>query len=145
MLEDIGHLGLNFYSASTWSKEHKTGANPAFVRDFENFGKQQANLFGMLGYEAGLILAKMKTQLTTGNIATAIAQFNQSGTVGPRGVLYFGSHEQQGFPLVDVVKINTANKKNNATIIAQGTALGYDISTAYTETESGWQNPYLSV
>ncbi|WP_090886621.1 ABC transporter substrate-binding protein [Pedobacter rhizosphaerae] len=145
MLEDIGHLGLNFYSASTWSKEHKTGSNPAFVRGFENFGKQQANLFGMLGYEAGLILGRMKAQLTIGNTATAIAHFNQSGTVGPKGVLYFGNPEQQSFPLIDIVKINTTNKKNNATIIAQGTALGYDISTVYSETESGWQNPYLSV
>ncbi|SDC21790.1 amino acid/amide ABC transporter substrate-binding protein, HAAT family [Pedobacter soli] len=145
MLEDIGHLGLNFYSASSWSKEHKTGANPAFVRDFENFGKQQANIFGMLGYEAGLILSRMKAQLTVGNASTAVIDFNQSGTIGPRGLLHFGMQEQQSFPLIDIVKINTSNKKNNATIISQGTALGYDISTVYSETESGWQNPYLSV
>lgn len=144
MLEDIGHLGLNFYSASSWSKEHRTGTNPAFVREFENFGKQQANLFGMLGYEAGLILARMKARLNIGNVSAAIAEFNQSGTIGPRGVLCFGNEEQQ-FPLVDIVKINTSNKKNNATIIAQGTALGYDTSTVYSETESGWENPYLSV
>lgn len=145
MLEDIGHLGLNFYSASSWSKEHKTGTNPAFVRDFENFGKQQANLFGMLGYEAGLMLSRMKAQLTIGNASTAVIEFNQSGTIGPRGLLHFGSQEQQSFPLIDIVKINTTNKKNNATIISQGTALGYDISTVYSETESGWENPYLSV
>ena len=144
MLEDIGHLGLNFYSASSWSKEHTTGTNPVFVREFENFGKQQANLFGMLGYEAGLILARMKARLNMGNVSAAIAEFNQSGTIGPRGVLYFGNDEQQ-FPVVDIVKINTSNQKNNATIIAQGTALGYDTSTVYSETESGWENPYLSV
>lgn len=144
VLDDVKHLGLNVYSAATWSRKSESPNNKQFVQDFEDFGKQQANIFGMIGYEIGLSLSVMMPYLSKGDAKGALQYLQQQSVAGPRGTLSVQSNGLER-PLIDIAKTTTNAKNINQTIITQSTAVGLNTSTIFEETASGWQNPYLSV
>lgn len=144
MLDDVKHLGLKLYATSGWDRRNETVHNRKFVKDFENFGKQQANIFGMIGYEIGLSLSTMMPLLKEGEAASALKDLKNQGVTGPRGILDLNANGSQR-PVININKILTSNQHINQTIIAQTSAVGFDTSFLYQETVSGWQNPYLSV
>jgi len=144
MLDDVKHLGIKVYSSSGWNRNDESVYNRNFVKDFEDFGKQQANVFGMIGYEIGLSLAVMMPLIKRGESANALQQLKNQGVTGPRGVLDVDADGRQR-PNIDITRIITNNQNINQTIIAQTSAVGFDTSLLYQETVSGWQNPYLSV
>ena len=45
----------------------------------------------------------------------------------------------------DIHKIKTDHQKINQTIVAQSTAIGFDTSSVFEETVSGYLNPYFSI
>ena len=49
-------MNIKMYSARSWHRDMQGKNNKAFVKQFEDFGKQDANVFALLGYEAGLAL-----------------------------------------------------------------------------------------
>lgn len=144
MLDDVKHLGMKVYSTSSWNRKDETVHNRKFVKDFEDFGKQQANVFGMIGYEIGLSLSTMMPLLKKGDAAAALHNLKNQGVTGPRGILDLNANGRQR-PAIDITKIITSNQNINQTIIAQTSAVGFDTSSLYQQTVSGWQNPYLSV
>ncbi|MET0571614.1 MAG: ABC transporter substrate-binding protein [Pedobacter agri] len=144
MLDDVKHLGMKVYSTSIWNRKDETVHNRKFVKDFEDFGKQQANVFGMIGYEIGLSLTIMMSLLKKGEVKNALTDLKNQGVTGPRGILDLDTNGRQRSN-IDIIKIITSNHNINQTIIAQTSAVGLDTSSLYHETVSGWQNPYLSV
>lgn len=144
MIQDVQHLGLKFYSSATWQRKSEQPHNKAFVKQFESFGKQQANVFAVLGYEIGLALSNMMPLLRKGDTLAALQYLKREGINGPRGEISF-KNQGLSFPLIDINKIITNKTAINQTIVSQSTALGYNISNVYQETVSGWLNPYLSV
>lgn len=145
MLEDVQDVGLKFYSSSVWQKTSQSKENKTFVRSFEDLGKQQANIFGMMGYEAGLVLAAISTLLKKSDIQGAIQLLKTKEIMGPRGILNFHQPSAMNYPLIDISKIITNKNTINQTIINQSTAIGFNTSSVFEDTVSGWQNPYLSV
>lgn len=145
MLEDVQDLNLKFYSSSLWQKTSQTKENQAFVKNFENLGKQQANIFGMMGYEAGLVLSNISSLIRKGDVQGAIQVLKTKDIIGPRGTLNLQTQSAQQFSLVDINKIITNKNTINQTVLNQSTAIGFDTSTVFQDTLSGWQNPYLSV
>jgi len=145
MLEDVQDLNLKFYSSSLWQKTSQTKENLAFVKNFENLGKQQANIFGMMGYEAGLVLSNISSLIRKGDVQGAIQVLKTKDIIGPRGTLNLQTQSAQQFSLVDINKIITNKNTINQTVLNQSTAIGFDTSTVFQDTLSGWQNPYLSI
>jgi branched-chain amino acid transport system substrate-binding protein len=141
----VSHLGLKFYSASSWQRKSETSNNRDFVKHFEEFGKQEANVFGMLGYEIGLAIATMMPFLRKGDAIGAIQFLKNQKVIGPRGELNIQNQSSNFFPIIDINKINTNTTAVNQTVVSQSSAIGFDTSTIYQETVSGWLNPYLSV
>jgi branched-chain amino acid transport system substrate-binding protein len=144
-LEEVNHLGIKFYSAFSWSRRSEEKKNKGFVTKFEDFSKQDANIFAMMGYESGIAISTMLPLLKKRQLVEAANHLESRGVAGPRGHIMLQKPISGPFPIIDICKINTGQNAHNHTIIAQDTALGYDISTVFHETESGWQNPYLSV
>jgi len=144
-LAEIDHLEIKFYAAFSWTRKSEEQKNKAFVQKFENFAKQDANIFAMMGYESGMAISTMLPLLKKRLLVEAVSQLESRGVSGPRGHIKLQHPISGPFPLIDIYKINTGQNARNHTIIAQDTALSYDISTVFEETISGWQNPYLSV
>lgn len=144
-LFEIEDMNMKLYSARSWHRDLPNKANKAFVQQFEDFGKQDANVFALMGYEAGLALAAMLPQLLKGNAAEAVYQLNKKGIEGPRGLIGHQNMGVNAYHPIDIVKIQTAKPRTLQTILASETALGFDTTEVIANTQSGWLNPYISV
>jgi len=144
-LFEVEDMGIQMYSARSWHKDMQNKHNKEFVKNFEAFGKQPANVFAMLGYETGLALAAMYPLLLKGDAAAALASLNQQGVEGPRGVINTNSSAGTTLYPIDVVKVKTSNTIKTQTIVASDTAFGLDTSDIIENTQSGWLNPYIAV
>lgn len=144
-LFEVEDMGIKMYSARSWHRDTQTKVNKEFVKKFEDFGKQPANVFAMLGYEAGLALAAMFPTLVKGDATEAVSILNKKGVDGPRGVISSNSSENTAYYPIDIVKIQTGGVKTFQTIMATETAFGFDTSEVIENTQSGWLNPYISV
>ena len=120
-------------------------ANIEFVKKFEDFGKQPANIFALLGYEAGLALAAMFPLLMKGDAVAAVDVLNKKGVEGPRGLVSSNAFLNTNYYPIDIVKIHTQIQNTTQTILATETAFGFDTSDIIENTKSGWLNPYISV
>ena len=144
-LFEVEDMGIKMYSARSWHRDTQTKVNKEFVKKFEDFGKQPANVFAMLGYEAGLALASMFPLLLKGDAAEAVSLLNKKGVEGPRGLISSNSSANTAYYPIDIVKIQTGGIKTFQTIMAAETAFGFDTSEVIENTQSGWLNPYISV
>ncbi len=144
-LFDVEDMGIKMYSARSWHRDTQTKVNKLFVNKFEAFGKQPANVFAMLGYEAGLALAAMFPLLLKGDGAEAISLLDKKGVEGPRGIIRGHSSENTSYYPIDIVKIQTGGPKTFQTILATETAFAFDTSQVIENTQSGWLNPYIAI
>lgn len=144
-LFEVEDMNIKMYSARSWHREMQHPNNKVFVKQFEDFAKQEANVFALLGYESGLALSAMLPQLLKGDATEAIFQLNKKGVEGPRGLVGNQHLEVNNFPPIDIVKIQTGTPKTVQTILACENALGFDTTDVIAHTQSGWLNPYISV
>lgn len=148
LLEDVGGLDLELMSASTWSRNDENIRNAGFVKRFEKKSGQMANIFALLGYEAGLAIREVKPLLQKRDWSRVADLLQKEYIMGPRGERNF--YPQSGFslPVTDVISVKTSSDKIFKTVIAQGKGLKFD-SAEFQEIHenaiSGWQNPYLCV
>jgi branched-chain amino acid transport system substrate-binding protein len=147
-LKHLAHLELELYAASTWNYSSEDARNTAFVRKFETEGRQQANIFGLLGYEAGQALLAVKPQLDKRDWDAAKALLQKESLQGPRGERNYYPLSGFSLPVIDIIKINTTAHKIYKTIVSQGKGLKFD-SAGFREIHegnvSGWQNPYFCI
>lgn len=144
ILKEVSHLDLQFYSASSWQRDTEHPVNKKFVDHFEDFGKQEANLFGLMGFEAGLVFADMLTDVWKGE-APGFSNLFVKGETKLTGPLNFYFRSSRQFSLIDVNKIVTSRSSVQQSVVTQSTAIGFDISQIYQDNLNGWQNPYLSI
>lgn len=145
VLFEVEDMGIKMHSARTWHRDMQNKNNREFVKKFEDFSKQPANIFAMLGYEAGLALAAMFPLLLKGDAAEAIVSLNKKGVEGPRGLITSNSSANATYYPIDIIKIQTEGAKTSQTILATETAFGFDTADVIEKTQSGWLNPYISV
>ncbi|MDB4922804.1 ABC transporter substrate-binding protein [Mucilaginibacter sp.] len=148
VLRDVAHLDLELYSAISWNYDSEDIRNREFVKKFESKGGQKANIFGLLGYEAGLALNAVKPQLEKQDWDGAKALLRKESLKGPRGERNF--YPQSGFslPITDIVRIKTTTNKIYKTVVSQGNGLKFDSANFKAIHEgclSGWQNPYMCI
>jgi branched-chain amino acid transport system substrate-binding protein len=148
MLESIDGLDMEMYAASTWGRGTENKRNKEFVKKFETTGGQEANIYGLLGYEAGLALKEVKHHLDKRDWDTAIKLLHKESVTGPRGERNFYPLSGFALPVIDIVRVKTSLKKVQKTVISQGNGLKFDspdFKVISEESVSGWQNPYLCI
>lgn len=147
VLSDVGHLDLNLITASTWSRTDENLRNKEFVKRFETAGGQQANIFALLGYEAGLALKEVKALLKKDNDKVA-SLLQQEAINGPRGERNFYPASGYALPTTDIVNVKTSTNNIYKTILSQGKGLKFDaeqFKAIHEGSVSGWLNPYLCI
>ncbi|MDF2433380.1 MAG: branched-chain amino acid transport system substrate-binding protein [Mucilaginibacter sp.] len=148
MLEDVASLDLELFSASTWSRGSESPRNKEFVKKFETNGGQMANVFGLLGYEAGLALREIKPMIQKRDWNKVSEILQKESINGPRGERNFYPSSGFSLPTIDIISVKTSSKKIYKTVVSQGKGLKFD-SLQFKEIHegnvSGWQNPYLCI
>jgi ABC-type branched-subunit amino acid transport system substrate-binding protein len=149
LLADVP-AGTGLYNASTWARTLDRPANRAFVRGYTTDWKENPNVFALLAYEAGLVLAAaLEDANGKTDRETLTASLGRVKPEGPRGILSMSTRPLQtslpvyirkpvsssraGRPENDIVETVTGIEWNDPTLY-----VGQDILT-------GWQNPYLCV
>jgi len=148
LLEDIAGMDLEMYAAATWSRTAENKRNAEFVKRFENSGGQMANIYGLLGYEAGLALREVKSFMFKRDWGSVISLLQKESVNGPRGERNFYPLSGFSLPVIDIVSIKTSQQKIYKTIVSQGNGLKFDspdFKHIHEECMSGWQNPYLCI
>jgi branched-chain amino acid transport system substrate-binding protein len=148
LLQDIANLDLELYTGTTWSRTSENIRNKDFVKRYENSGGQMANIYGLLGYEAGLALRAVKPQLDKRDWDGVKSLLHKESVVGPRGERNFYPLSGFSLPVIDIIRIKTSLNKIYKTVISQGSGLKFDspnFKEIHEECTSGWQNPYLCV
>ena len=148
ILEDAAGLDLELISAGTWSRTDENSRNVQFVKRFEGHGGQVANIFGLLGYEAGLAVKEVKPLLQKREMAKVAELLQKESVQGPRGERNFYPLSGFSLPTIDIVNVKTTTNKIYKTIIDQGKGLKFDAENfkqIHQECVSGWQNPYMCI
>jgi branched-chain amino acid transport system substrate-binding protein len=148
LLEDAAGLDLELYSASTWSRNDENPRNMEFVKRFEKTGGQMANVFALLGYEAGLALREIKPLIQKRDWDKISDLLQKESIIGPRGERNFYPASGFSLPVTDIISVKTSLKKIYKTVISQGKGLKFDSSEfkdIHEGSVSGWQNPYLCI
>jgi branched-chain amino acid transport system substrate-binding protein len=141
-------LDLEFISAGTWSRNDESSRNVQFVKRFEGHGGQAANVFGLLGYEAGLALKEVKPLLQKRETAKVAELLQRESVQGPRGERNFYPLSGFSLPVIDILNVKTSVNKIFKTVISQGNGLKFDAENfrmIHEESVSGWQNPYMCI
>jgi branched-chain amino acid transport system substrate-binding protein len=148
VLADVAALDLELFSASTWSRTTEDPRNAEFVKRFESMGGQMANIFGLLGYEAGLALREVKQLILKRDLTKAAETLQKESIVGPRGERNFYPASGFSLPVIDILNVKTSSAKIYKTVISQGKGLKFDaeqFKEIHIESVSGWLNPYLCI
>lgn len=148
MIEDVAGLDLELFSASTWNRGAEDKRNAEFVKRFETTGGQMANIFGLLGYEAGLALREVKAPIEKRDWVRVADILKKESIRGPRGERNFYPESGFSLPVIDVISVKTSLKRTYKTVISQGKGLKFDsgqFKEIHEGNVSGWQNPYLCI
>lgn len=148
VLTDVGGLDLELISAGTWSPGDENSRNIQFIKRFQGHGGQPANIFGLLGYEAGLALKEVKSLLQKREMAQVAGLLQKESVQGPRGDRNFYPASGFSLPTIDILSVKTSANKIFKTVINQGNGLRFDAENFKSIQEgciSGWQNPYMCI
>jgi branched-chain amino acid transport system substrate-binding protein len=148
VLEDAADVELELYAGTSWNRTAENARNKEFVKKFENTGGQMANIYGLLGYEAGLALCAVKPQIDKRDWDSVKALLRKESITGPRGERNFYPLSGFSLPVIDILKVKTSSKKIYKTVVSQGSGLKFDsenFKEIHDNCVSGWQNPYLCI
>lgn len=148
ILDDIKSADLEIYSAQLWMREDENKANQAFVKTFENLAKQPANIYSLMGYEAGLIWKELLPYALKNDWSAVKQQLREGVINGPRGEKNFYPSSGFALPSANILKITTSNNKIHKIILDQGKGMRFDakeLEVIHRESASGWQNPLLCI
>jgi branched-chain amino acid transport system substrate-binding protein len=148
ILNDIKHADLEIYTAQTWMREDESKANQVFVKKFESVAKQPANIYALMGYEAGLVWKELLPHAQKRDWDTVKQQLRTDVVNGPRGEKNFYPLSGFALPLSNIIKITTTGNKIHKIILDQGKGMRFDakeFEVIHHESVSGWQNPFLCI
>lgn len=148
ILEDVKHANLELYTSRSWMREDENRANQLFVKQFENLAKQPANIYALMGYEAGLIWKELLPHARKKDWEKVKQQLRTEVIQGPRGEKNFYPLSGFALPSSNIIKINTSNNQIHKIILDQGKGMRFDakeLEVIHEGTVSGWQNPFLCI
>ncbi|SFD61464.1 amino acid/amide ABC transporter substrate-binding protein, HAAT family [Chitinophaga sp. CF118] len=148
VLDDIKHTDLQIYTSMMWMREDENKANQVFVKKFESIAHQPANMYALMGYEAGLMWRELLPHAQKRDWDT-VKQLLRTGIInGPRGEKNFYPSSGFALPVSNIIKITTTGNKIHKIILDQGRGMRYDakeFELIHNESVSGWQNPFLCI
>lgn len=148
ILDDIKNTNLEIYTAQLWMREDESKINQAFVNTFEHIANQRANIYSLMGYEAGLIWKEILPHAFKNDWKTVKQQLREGIISGPRGEKNFYPASGFALPTANILKITTNANKIHKIILDQGRGKRFDakdFETIHQESVSGWQNPLLCI
>jgi branched-chain amino acid transport system substrate-binding protein len=148
ILEDIKHIDLEIYTSMMWMREDQNKANQQFVKKFESMAQQPANIYALMGYEAGLVWRELLPHARKKDWETVKQLLRTSVIDGPRGQKNFYPASGFALPSANILKISTTGNKINKIILDQGIGMRYDakeFEVIHNESLSGWHNPFLCI
>jgi len=146
ILADIKHIDLEIYTAQQWIREAENKPNQVFVKTFEALAKQSANIYALLGYEAGLVWREVLPHALKRDWDTVKQQLRTGIINGPRGEKNFYPSSGFALPTSNILKLTTTGNKIHKLILDQGKGMRFDareFEIIHNESDSGWQNPFL--
>ncbi|WP_160717085.1 ABC transporter substrate-binding protein [Chitinophaga solisilvae] len=148
LLQDIQDADLDIYTAMMWMREDQRPANQVFVRKFESIAQQPANIYALMGYEAGLMWRELLPYASKKDWDTVKQQLRTGVIDGPRGQKSFYPAAGVALPASNILKISTTGNKINKLILDQGAGMRHDakeFATIHQESVTGWHNPFLCI
>jgi ABC-type branched-subunit amino acid transport system substrate-binding protein len=141
--------GLDLYHASTWSPQLDNPANLSFVRSYRSAYGELPNVFSLLAYETGLVIAAaLEDAGKPGRESIAIAAGHLT-PAGPRGIIRMSSRTLRTSLPVYIYHSTTASPNSAIENTMLGTDIGIEWNDPMPVAEqaffTGWQNPYLCV
>ncbi|GAA0558111.1 ABC transporter substrate-binding protein [Chitinophaga japonensis] len=148
ILDDIKHVGLEIYTSQLWMREDENKINQLFVKTFESVAQQPANIYALMGYEAGMIWREVLPHAQKKDWDTVKQQLRTGVINGPRGEKNFYPASGFALPNPSIIKVTTSNNKIHKIILDQGKGMRFDakeLEVIHNESTSGWQNPFLCI
>lgn len=148
ILDDIKHIDMEIYTSMMWMREDESKANQLFVKKFESIAHQPANIYALMGYEAGLIWRELLPHAQKRDWDTVKQQLRTGIIKGPRGEKNFYPSSGFALPVSNIVKITTTGNKIHKIILDQRNGMRHDaqaFEVIHNESISGWQNPFLCI
>ena len=142
--------GSDLYNASTWCRTLDTPDNHIFIREYTVAWQETPNVFVLLAYEAGLVLAAAlednDQKVSPEKLAVLLGQVHP---VGPRGVLSVSTQSlSSNLPVYirkPVLSPQTGMLENSIVETTSGIEWDDPMLLAEQGHITGWQNPYLCV
>jgi branched-chain amino acid transport system substrate-binding protein len=148
ILEDIKQADLELYTSRSWMREDESKANQLFVKQFEQLACQPANIYALMGYEAGLIWKELLPHARKKDWDKVKQQLRTEVIQGPRGEKNFYPLSGFALPTSNIIKINTSGNNIHKIILDQGKGMRFDakeFEVIHEESVTGWQNPFLCI
>jgi len=148
ILDDIRQADLEIYTSQLWMREDENSINQLFVKRFESLAQQPANIYALMGYEAGLVWRELLPHAQKKDWDTVKQQLRTGVINGPRGEKNFYPASGFALPNPSIIKITTTNNKIHKIILDQGKGMRFDakeLELIHHESVSGWQNPFLCI
>jgi len=134
-----------YHHALTWYPDMPSPANRLFVAEYRTAYRQLPNVYSLLGYEMGLVLAAATAGITGKiNRQELAAALSAAAPEGPRGTIAMSTCSlQTKLP----VYIQQAGEQEPVYRAAATESIEWDHPSlaATVPVVSGWQNPYLCV
>lgn len=144
VLAQVGEKALGIRTCFSWDRNDLSNPmNAKFIKEFEEQRNKRASAFGLVAYEAGLLLAQAIR--AGGNLKEALAQAKAEG---PRGEIAFN----QGDELPGRKEYLMEVAKTEDGTLYQKTVEELEVPELYYEqrgmvetnmSKQGWVNPYL--
>lgn len=148
ILDDVRHIDLEIYTSRLWMREDENRINQVFVKQFEQQAQQPANIYALMGYEAGLIWKELLPHAKKKDWDTVKQQLRTGVIDGPCGGKNFYPASGFALPAPNIIKITTRNHHIHKIILDQGKGMRFDakeLEEIHNGSVSGWQNPFLCI
>ncbi|GEP96977.1 ABC transporter substrate-binding protein [Chitinophaga cymbidii] len=148
ILDDIRHINLEIYTSRLWMREDENKINRTFVQQFEQLAQQPANIYALMGYEAGLIWKELLPHAQKKDWDAVKQQLRTGIISGPCGEKNFYPASGFALPAPNIIKITTTNNQIHKIILDQGQGMRFDakeLEEIHNGSVSGWQNPFLCI
>jgi branched-chain amino acid transport system substrate-binding protein len=148
ILDDIKSADLEIYTSQLWMREDEGKANRTFVQQFESLTGQPANIYALMGYEAGLVWKELLPYVQKKDWDSVKQQLRTGIIKGPRGEKNFYPASGFALPVSNIIKIATNSNKIHTSILDQGKGMRFDakeLAAIHEGSVSGWQNPFLCI
>jgi len=148
MLGDISEVSMELYTAQRWLREDQSNANRVFVKTFEEAARQPANIYALMGYEAGLAWREVLPMVRKRDWDGVKRQLREGTVRGPAGERNFYPTGGLTPPITNILKVRLSDGKINKLIIDQGKGVHFDaheVKAIHDGSVTGWQNPFLCI